>query len=215
MKLSNYLGGTLPTEAGKASRALRGVGFAAGAVAAAFIGWEIGTIIHDEIIDPLMQATHEMEVLSQSVASTMGKDTSKRSKSMLYNDLKELEKLQKGIREGKGAQGLAMDYVPGMNFFKQMQNFAIARERGRLTRARDSANTRGNIARYSGYGEVSDYVNDWSGQSRMGAVDQSMTVAKVENHTHVTGKTVSSEDISRASKKGVEDAFKKIKRNHE
>lgn len=218
-KLSNYLGGTLPTEAGKASKAIKGVGLATGAVAAAFIGWGIGTVIHDEIIDPIMKARHEASMLAQEVGVDMSKDVSKRNSGQLAQDVERMDKYQKNIES---------DFIydlPGMGFFRDLQKGTMNMRRNKILK---EVTARNNFSRYApkesnaggidwsvgGYQDVSYYAG--GGQSRMGGpVDQSMNVAKVENHTHVTGKTVSSEDISKASKKGVEDAFKKIKRNHE
>jgi hypothetical protein len=63
-------------------------------LAAGAFGWEIGTLIHDNIIEPAAKARHEIELLRKDLEDTVKKrDLSKRSEKQLDKDIVNAKKV--------------------------------------------------------------------------------------------------------------------------
>ena len=85
------LTGTKLSTAGKLAK---GVTWSLGVLAAGAVGWEIGTLIHDNIIEPAAKARHEIELLRKDLEDTVKKrDLSKRSEKQLDKDIVNAKKV--------------------------------------------------------------------------------------------------------------------------
>lgn len=107
---------------------------AAALFAAGVAGWEIGTVIHDQVVEPLAKAQHELALLNAEVADTMGRDVSKRSHAQLKRDIETVDKFTEGLKEDA-----ILSNLPGMGFFQDAQLLAAKKEKERLTAAKDAA----------------------------------------------------------------------------
>jgi hypothetical protein len=107
---------------------------AAALFAAGVAGWEIGTIIHDQVVEPLAKARHDLEMMNAEVASTMRLDLSKRGSKQLEKDIESVDKLSQGIKDDP-----IMDWIPGLGVQRDAQLLYAKRERARLTAGRDAA----------------------------------------------------------------------------
>lgn len=110
-KAGAYMGTTMPSQVGKASKAVKGFQGVLGALTAFVIGWEIGTILHDKLVEPFMKARHEAELLAGDLEVSMGVDLSKRGVKQLENYQKEAEAF---IKQKQGSAGEFMRRTHGM-----------------------------------------------------------------------------------------------------
>ena len=89
--LQAELTGTKLSTAGKLAK---GATWSLGVLAAGAVGWEIGTLIHDNIIEPAAKARHEIELLRKDLEDTVKKrDLSKRSEKQLDKDIVNAKKV--------------------------------------------------------------------------------------------------------------------------
>lgn len=88
-----YMGGTLPKQINKGTLAVGALQTAMVGVGAFVAGWEVGTILHEKLVEPFMKARHEAEMLEKEHKQTMAGDLSKRNSAMLKSDIKRAEKV--------------------------------------------------------------------------------------------------------------------------
>jgi len=206
-KAINAMGGLI-TSTNLATKSMAGLGSGVALVATAFAAWQIGKVIHDEIVDPIMAARHEMGLLAGEIADTMGRDVSKRGEAQLGKDIAKVDKYEKDVRGD-----WLMNWVPGMGIQRDAQLLMLKKERERLKAALPAAHQRANISKYGReYAPVSDYAGMGFGTTSETRTSNT-NIAKIENHTHVQGTNASASEIERSTKKGMEKAFRQMKRN--
>lgn len=85
-----------------------------GVFAAGVAGWTIGTIIHDQLVDPLMKATQELERLKAEIADTEKRGIENRNSAMLEEDKKTAEKAIKLQKDTSKKTDWMMQTATGM-----------------------------------------------------------------------------------------------------
>ena len=192
---------------GGAMTATQALGGAVGVVGAAFVGWKVGTLIHDEIVEPIMAARHEMELLKGEIDDTAKRDVNKRSEDQLKKDIQKVDKYQKEYQEDW------FTYLFTDKLARTQEIQRMDKEKARLIGALPGAHQRANIAKYKDNypAQVSDYAAQefGIGKTQMTTV----SIAKVESRVSVEGTSATPEEIERSSKKGVEKAMEQVKRN--
>jgi heme/copper-type cytochrome/quinol oxidase subunit 4 len=111
---------------GKATGAAGKLQGALALVGVAVAAWEIGTLIHDEIVDPIMKARHEASMLATEVGMDMSKDVSKRTSGQLKQDVERMNKHQKNIESD------SIYDIPGMGSMREVQNVIMNKRRDKV-----------------------------------------------------------------------------------
>lgn len=136
---------------------------AMGSLTAFVIGWEIGTILHDKLVEPFMKARHEMDVLNSAIADTMSLKASSRNSAQLKGDLEKLYVREKQILEDP------IYDIPGMGATRDASLLALRREMKRLGAEIPRAQKREQIQKYAPTGETAlpemTVTPEYTGQS--------------------------------------------------
>ena len=112
---------------GTSTKAAGGLTKAFGALGAFAAGWEIGDTIREKLVDPIIEAQHQLHELSMEVADTQRRDLTKRSSEQLKRDLATVSKTRKALEKD-----VVTSYLPGMGFFKDMGRLGLNRAQRRL-----------------------------------------------------------------------------------
>lgn len=93
----------------------------------AFAGWTIGSIIHDQLVEPLAKGLHQLQLLKAEIEDTKSRDLTKRNSAMLEDDAEtadealKIEKEHQRVLEvtnvitgmgGMGAMGVGAGFAP-------------------------------------------------------------------------------------------------------
>ena len=105
-----------------------------GALGSFLIGLEIGSLLHDNFVEPIMKARHEMDLLHSDIVDTMGRDKSKRSIAQLGQDKKQIGRYESAIQ-----QDVLLNYLPGMGFQRDMRLMMLNSENGNIEAAAKKA----------------------------------------------------------------------------
>ena len=101
-------------------------------VGAAVAGWEIGTIIYEDLVAPLIEAQDKLDKLTADVSDTMGRDKSKRGTAQLNKDMAKINELEKNM--DTGFSGIAKNWLPDITgafgMFENMAKQSIKKEKG-------------------------------------------------------------------------------------
>lgn len=101
-------------------------------VGAAVAGWEIGTIIYEDLVAPLIEAQDKLDKLTADVSDTMGRDKSKRGTAQLNKDMAKINELEKNM--DTGFSGIAKNWLPDITgafgMFENMAKQSIKQEKG-------------------------------------------------------------------------------------
>jgi hypothetical protein len=84
--------GKAQTSTAAATRGVGALGNAMGVLGAFAVGWEIGAILHEKLVEPFMAARHEASLLKAEMDDTQKRDLSKRGLPQLQKDLETIEK---------------------------------------------------------------------------------------------------------------------------
>jgi len=113
-KSGKKFGKTMPEDVGKGTKAIGKFQASLFALQAFMVGWEIGTVIHDKIVEPLMKARHEAKMLRLEMEDTMKRDVDKRGTEQLRKDKVVAEKVIKAdksaiakLKAASAARGFA------------------------------------------------------------------------------------------------------------
>jgi len=156
-----FMGKTLPMKIG-ASTAAVGVFQTALVGLGAFVaGWAIGTILHEKLVEPFMQARHQAKMLRAEHEHTMSRDISKRNEGLLKSDLKRVNKLIAEEKKLLPSRQRTSSYVSGMAALGGAPISTLPKENilGKLESDRRRLQQEYNIRRYSGGEPVSDEWN--------------------------------------------------------
>lgn len=111
--------------AGKLQGALALVGTAVAA-------WEVGTIIYEDLVAPLIEAQDKLDKLTEDVSDTMGRYKSKRGTAQLNKDMAKINELEKNM--DTGFSGIAKNWLPDITgafgMFENMAKQSIKKEKG-------------------------------------------------------------------------------------
>lgn len=142
-KFGSYMGNQLPGQIGKGTGALNKMKGAVGVLGAAFAGWEIGTIIHDQIIEPMMKAHDVTNKMISGISATMGQ-VDRLPTYALEDKLKEIDKAKKAVDEDTFRQ----IYDP-LGFTRAIEKQALGMAERRVRGAIETRRPYENIRRYS------------------------------------------------------------------
>ena len=98
-KFASFMGSEVPTSIGKGTKALGLLKGSLGAVTAAVAGWQIGTLIHEKLVDPLMQAQDRIDKMLGSLAATQRYGLGKLSEGGLKSELKTVQKARQATKD--------------------------------------------------------------------------------------------------------------------
>lgn len=104
-KLGQYFDKILPGKIGASSNALRGFGKGIGLIGAAFATYEIGKLIYENFVDPMIRANKELDRLKGKIEETKKKGLSNLNAPQLQTEKKRAEKalnLEKGLGKKTG-----------------------------------------------------------------------------------------------------------------
>lgn len=145
--------GQAQTSTAAATRGVGAFGKAMGALGAFVVGWEIGTILHDKLVEPFMAARHEMELLKNDIDDTSKRDLSRRGEAQIQKDIQKVDTYQKQYKD----DWLTYLFTNKLDRAKEIER--MDKERSRLQSALPAAHQRANIAKY---GDRSPGVSDAS-----------------------------------------------------
>jgi hypothetical protein len=77
-------------------------------------GWSIGTILHDQLVEPFMKARHQARMLRKEHEQTMSGDLSKRNEAVLVDDLNRVKKIINDEKKLLPERTRTHGYVSGM-----------------------------------------------------------------------------------------------------
>lgn len=115
---------------GSSTKAAGGLTKAFGALGAFAAGWEIGDIIREKLVDPIIEAQFQLHELAMEVADTQRRDLTKRSSELLKRDLATVDKTRNALEKD-----VITSYLPGMGFFKDMGRLGLNKSQQRLESA--------------------------------------------------------------------------------
>lgn len=131
--------GQVQTSTATATKGMGKLQGAMGALTAFVIGWEIGTILHDKLVEPLMKARHEANLMAGDLKVSMGVDLSKRGVKQLENYQREAETVIEQKQGGVGefmrrahGMGKSEDLLKAEEFLKKVKTqLAVARSKAK------------------------------------------------------------------------------------
>jgi tape measure domain-containing protein len=121
------------------------------------IGWEIGTILYDQLVSPFLKARHQAKLLRAEVDQTSKSDLSKRPTALLENDLKKIDKAIANERKDVLGNKRSARFASGMSALGGGMTFESDAEK-LLVQQRARINQALNLKRYN-TGPMSD---EWS-----------------------------------------------------
>jgi TP901 family phage tail tape measure protein len=189
------------TKLSTAGKLAKGATWSLGVLAAGAVGWEIGTLIHDNIIEPAAKARHEIELLRKDLEDTVKKrDLSKRSEKQLDKDIVNAKKVVASDRAAVAELDFAAQARGGGLGFGYKSSFVSVQEDRlkQLEQAKRNVHLK-NIDKeledkYKGSSYLPDILDELWGEDKKQSVDSNVTVvieglpgvrAKVKNGKNV------------------------------
>lgn len=174
----------IPGKANAAAGSIGKIQGAMGALAAFAVGWEIGTIIHDKLVEPLMEANQRLYDLSLDINDTMGRDLSKRNTAQLQQDIKTVNKAEAEIEKN-----VLLNYLPGMDTWKNLGMEGAKYNREKLQSA---LNTKQNKERYApnqSFGDVAPWEEPFPVSTPTVSTSRTETVNRSEVEINIKDET--------------------------
>jgi len=216
--LAEFFKGPLTQNIKGATGAMKGLTGAAGVLGAAYAGWQIGTVIHDQIIEPMMKALQLTQDLKDEVEDTSKRDLDRRSEKQLESDLRKAKELESKQRKSVFTSGpTGATATPFMVGGGLADALAYAEERDKLKAHRLNVETalakKRRTREYPLYSKEQQskafYIPEFMASTPSLA---SMNVGAI-NTTVNTKSEADPKKIAMAAEKAVEKAVRKAQRN--
>lgn len=229
-KLLSFFGTLLPTEIGKSTIATQGlqgilgkVGLVGGAAAA---GWMIGTVIREQILEPLWEAEREADRLQKKLDRLAGKEPEEMNEPELKKAIETAKQLNKVNKEAvQNAQFYAGPAAYG-GFVAMPGSAGLGAQPRTITETeRKQQKYEAELMKRKQGARIASFMTPQQSGGKNVFVPSSMVtqaaaapvVAPVNNVTqnvYVTRTGATDREILQATSKGLESALKKTARNY-
>lgn len=189
-KMGSLFSKAVPDSIANSTTALGKFGKGLGVIGVALAGYQIGTMMYDNLVEPLIVAQDKLDKLIGDVSDTMGRDVSKRNKDQLKQDIKKVDATSKAYESATTTK--IADFLPGMGLFTDMARTGLKEEKKRLQSALELRGTQENVAKYGNAPMNYSEANPWEMDN------PSVTTAETKSETIIRSEVTIMDQSGRA-----------------